>query len=124
MIGDWVCDKNLVAYKIGEISAEGTAMGYREEDDDINGVIFADGLRNPYGIPLTRDILLKNDIISDDSGTIFLPDCHFVIPNRGEDVEVLEDENFNIVCALRHVHELQHLLRILYPDGRYKIEKI
>ena len=118
MVRDWVYNDKGNPCKI-TVTYEGSAWrqgtdGIRYQFSDINPA---------HGIPITKDILVKNNLSVSEQGMCFLPHSDISLSFSDDYVSVL-DSDYNAFLAIHYVHELQHLLRLIYPNGDYKIDHV
>lgn len=120
MIGDLIRDNENNIYKIISIYADGLIVGCNEDKDYCKFFSNKDSI---YGIPLTKQILLNNKLSVTDSDIYFLNNSNLSICFYEDHISLLDSE-YQYIRGIKYVHEVQHLLKFIYPNGQYKIDKI
>ena len=120
MIGDLICDSENNIYKIISIYADGLITGYNKDKDYCKFFSNKDSI---YGIPLTEQVLLDNKINVTDSGFCFFNGTDLSLCFYEDHISLLDYE-YQCICNIKCVHEVQHLLKFIYPSCQYKIDKV
>ena len=120
MICDLICDSKNNIYKIISIYADSLITGYNKDKDYCK---FFSNKDSMYGIPLTERVLLNNKIPVTYYGFCYLNDVNLAICFYTDHISLL-DSDHNVIRDINCVHEVQHLLKFIYPNGKYKIDKI
>ena len=120
MIGDLICDSENNIYKIISIYADGLITGYNKDKDYCKFFSNKDSI---YGIPLTERVLLDNKIPVTDFSFCYFNDVNLKICFYKDHISLLDSE-YRVIRDINCVHEVQHLLKFIYPNGQYKIDKI
>lgn len=114
MVRDWVYNDKGKPCKI-TVTYEDSAWG-----QGTDGILYQFSKINPaHGIPIMKDILVKNNLSVSEQGMCFLPNSDVSLSFAGNYVSVLDSE-----FAIHYIHELQHLLRLIYPNGDYEIDHV
>ena len=120
MICDLICDSENNIYKIISIYADSLITGYNKDKDYCKFFSNKDSMQ---GIPLTEQVLLNNKIPVTYYGFCYLNDVNLAICFYTDHISLL-DSDHNVIRDINCVHEVQHLLKFIYPNGKYKIDKI
>ena len=120
MICDLICDSENNIYKIISIYADSLITGYNKDKDYCK---FFSNKDSMYGIPLTERVLLNNKIPVTYYGFCYLNDVNLAICFYTDHISLLGSDH-NVIRDINYVHEVQHLLKFIYPNGKYKIDKI
>lgn len=120
MIGDLIYDNENNIYKIISIYAGGLIVGHNKDKDYCKFFSQEDSI---YGIPLTKQIFLNNKLSVTDSDIYFLNNSNLSICFYEDHISLLDSE-YQYIRNINCVHEVQHLLKFIYPSGQYKIYKI
>ena len=120
MISDLICDSENNIYKIISIYADGLITGYNKDKDYCKFFSNKDSI---YVIPLTERVLLNNKIPVTYYVFCYFNDVNLKICFYKDHISLV-DSDLNVIRDINCVHEVQHLLKFIYPNGQYKIGKI
>lgn len=120
MIGDLICDNENNIYKIISIYADSLIVGHNKDKDYCKFFSQKDSI---YGIPLMKRVFLNNKISVTYYGFCYFGDVNLKICFYKDRISLVDSDN-KIIRDIEYVHEVQHLLKFIYPNGQYKIDKI
>ena len=114
IISDLIYDSENNIYKIISIYADGLITGYNKDKDYCKFFSNKDSI---HGISLTKQILLDNKIPVTDFGFCYLNDVNLKIYFYKDHISLL-DFDHNVIRDINCVHEVQYLLKFIYPNGQ------